>query len=126
MQNKLKLPLAIAIASALLVGCSSNKVKEAKPNPMPKITQQQNLSLVFSQSVSSTNAAEALRLQLDTDNGVIFAIDPDGQVSAYQGKQRLWKSKITKQELTAGVEAGEGVVVIGNRKGQLCFRSSHW
>lgn len=119
MQNKLKLPLAIAIASALLVGCSSNKVKEAKPNPLPKITQEQSLSLVFSQSVSSTKAAEALRLQLDTDNGVIFAIDPDGQVSAYKGKERLWKSKITKQELTAGVEAGEGIVVIGNRKGQL-------
>ncbi|ENX36798.1 outer membrane assembly lipoprotein YfgL [Acinetobacter colistiniresistens] len=119
MQNKLKLPLAIAIASALLVGCSSNKVKEAKPNPLPKIVQEQSLNLVFSQSVSSTNAAESLRLQLDTDNGVIFAIDPDGQISAYKGKERLWKSKITKQELTAGVEAGEGIVVSGNRKGQL-------
>ncbi|MBH2002730.1 MAG: outer membrane protein assembly factor BamB [Moraxellaceae bacterium] len=119
MQNKLKLPLAIAIASALLVGCSTNKVKEAKPNPLPKIAQAQSLNLVFSQSVSSTDAAEALRLQLDTDNGVIFAIDPDGQVSAYKGKQRLWKSKITKQELTAGVEASEGIVVIGNRKGEL-------
>ncbi|WP_288400381.1 outer membrane protein assembly factor BamB [uncultured Acinetobacter sp.] len=119
MQNKLKLPLAIAIASALLIGCSTNKVKEVKPNPLPKITQQQGLNLVFSQSVSSTNAAEALRLQLDTDNGVIFALDPDGQVSAYKGKQRLWKSKVTKQELTAGVEAGEGIVVLGNRKGEL-------
>ena len=119
MQNKLKLPLAIAVASALLLGCSSNKVKEAKPNPLPKIQQQQGLNLVFSQSVSSTNAAEALRLQLDTDNGMIFAIDPDGQVSAYKGKEQLWKSKITKQELTAGVEAAEGIVVVGNRKGQL-------
>ena len=119
MQNKLKLPLAIAVASALLLGCSSNKVKEAKPNPLPKIQQQQGLNLVFSQSVSSTNAAEASRLQLDTDNGVIFAIDPDGQVSAYKGKEQLWKSKITKQELTAGVEAAEGIVVVGNRKGQL-------
>ena len=119
MQNKLKLPLAIAVASALLLGCSSNKVKEAKPNPLPKIQQQQGLNLVFSQSVSSTNAAEALRLQLDTDNGVIFAIDPDGQVSAYKGKEQLWTSKITKQELTAGVEAAEGIVVVGNRKGQL-------
>ena len=119
MQNKLKLPLAIAVASALLLGCSSNKVKEAKPNPLPKIQQQQGLNLVFSQSVSSTSAAEASRLQLDTDNGVIFAIDPDGQVSAYKGKEQLWKSKITKQELTAGVEAAEGIVVVGNRKGQL-------
>ena len=84
MQNKLKLPLAIAIASAVLVGCSSNKAKEAKPNPLPKIIQQQKLNKVFSQSVSSTDEAEALRLQLDTDNGVIFTIDPDGQVSDYQ------------------------------------------
>ena len=30
MNQKLKMPLAIAIASAVLVGCSSNKVKEAK------------------------------------------------------------------------------------------------
>ena len=119
MQNKLKLPLAIAIASAVLVGCSSNKVKEAKPNPLPKITQQQKLDKVFSQSVSSTDEAEALRLQLDTDNGVIFTIDPDGQVSAYQAKKRLWKSKISKQELTAGVEASDGIVIVGNRKGQL-------
>ncbi|MEF9955896.1 MAG: outer membrane protein assembly factor BamB [Acinetobacter sp.] len=119
MQNKLKLPLAIAIASAVLVGCSSNKVKEAKPNPLPKITQQQKLNKVFSQSVSSTDEAEALRLQLDTDNGVIFTIDPDGQVSAYQAKKRLWKSKISKQELTAGVEASDGIVIVGNRKGQL-------
>lgn len=119
MQNKLKLPLAIAIASAVLVGCSSNKVKEAKPNPLPKITQQQKLNKVFSQSVSSTDEAEALRLQLDTDNGVIFTIDPDGQVSAYQAKKHLWKSKISKQELTAGVEASDGIVIVGNRKGQL-------
>ena len=119
MQNKLKLPLAIAIASALLVGCSSNKVKQVKPNPLPKIKSEQSLTRVFSQSVSSTNAADTLRLQLDTDNGVVFAIDPDGQVTAYKGQQRIWKSKITKQELTAGVEAGEGVVIVGNRKGQL-------
>ncbi|MDU5863025.1 MAG: outer membrane protein assembly factor BamB, partial [Acinetobacter sp.] len=38
MNQKFKLPLAIAIASAVLVGCSSNKVKEAKPNPLPKLT----------------------------------------------------------------------------------------
>ena len=60
MQNKLKLPLAIAIASALLIGCSTNKVKEVKPNPLPKITQQQGLNLVFSQSVSSDRKSTRL------------------------------------------------------------------
>lgn len=119
MQYKLKLPLAIAIASALLVGCSSNKVKEAKPNPLPKIQQQQYLDRVFSQHVSATGEAETLSLRLDTDNGVIFAVDPDGLVSAYKGKDRIWKNKVTKQELTAGVEAADGIVVVGDRKGHL-------
>ncbi|MBP6352488.1 MAG: outer membrane protein assembly factor BamB [Acinetobacter sp.] len=119
MQNKLKLALAVAMTSAVLVGCSSNKVKPAKPNPLPKISQQQGLSLVFSHSASSSNAAEALRLQLDSQQGQVFAINPDGQVFAYQGKKQVWKSKLNKQELTAGVEAGEGIVVVGSRKGQL-------
>ncbi len=56
MNQKFKLPLAIAIASAVLVGCSSNKVKEAKPNPLPKLTESTKaLVPVFSRSVSSTN-----------------------------------------------------------------------
>jgi outer membrane protein assembly factor BamB len=70
-----------------------------KPNPLPKITQQQSLNLVFSQSVSSTNAAEALRLQLDTDNGVIFAIDPDGQVSLIKVKSVFGKVKLLNKNL---------------------------
>ena len=72
MQNILKLPLAIAVASALLVGCSSNKVKEAKPNPLPKLQQAKTLVPVFSQNTSSTAEEDPLRLQLDVDNGVVF------------------------------------------------------
>ena len=94
MQNKLKLPLAIAIASAVLVGCSSNKVKEVKvkPNPLPKVAQASSLVQVFATNVSATSKEDALRLRLDSDNGVVFVLDPKGEVSAYKGKQRLWES----------------------------------
>lgn len=75
MNQKFKLPLAIAIASAVLVGCSSNKVKEAKPNPLPKLTESnKSLVPVFSRSVSSTNKADPLRLQLDASEGVVFTL----------------------------------------------------
>ncbi|MCG2609220.1 MULTISPECIES: outer membrane protein assembly factor BamB [unclassified Acinetobacter] len=121
MDRKYKIPFALTILTFALAGCSTNKIKveEVKPNPLPKLVQAKNLVPVFSQSVSSTGKADPLRLRLDAANGVVFAVDPNGEVSAYQGKQRLWKQKVSKQGLSAGIEAGEGIVVVGNKKGQL-------
>jgi hypothetical protein len=33
----------------------------------------------------------SITFTLDADNGVVFAIDPKGEVSAYKGKQRFGK-----------------------------------
>lgn len=121
MDRKYKIPFALTILTFALAGCSTNKTKveEVKPNPLPKLVQTKNLVPVFSQSVSSTSKADPLRLRLDADNGAVFAVDPNGEVAAYQGKQRLWQQKVSKQGLSSGIEAGEGIVVVGNKKGQL-------
>ena len=121
MDRKYKIPFALTILTFALAGCSTNKIKveEVKPNPLPKLVQAKTLVPVFSQSVSSTSKADPLRLRLDADNGVIFAVDPNGEVAAYQGKQRLWQKKVSKLGLSSGIEAAEGVVVVGNKKGQL-------
>lgn len=121
MDRKYKIPFALTILTFALAGCSTNKTKveEVKPNPLPKLVQAKNLVPVFSQSVSSTSKADPLRLRLDADNGAVFAVDPNGEVAAYQGKQRLWQQKVSKQGLSSGVEAAEGMVVVGNKKGQL-------
>ena len=121
MDRKYKIPFALTILTFALAGCSTNKTKveEVKPNPLPKLVQAKNLVPVFSQSVSSTSKADPLRLRLDAHNGVIFAVDPNGEVAAYQSKQRLWQQKVSKQGLSSGIEAGEGIVIVGNKKGQL-------
>ena len=121
MDRKYKIPFALTILTFALAGCSTNKIKveEVKPNPLPKLVQAKTLVPVFSQSVSSTSKADPLRLRLDADNGAVFAVDPNGEVAAYQGKQRLWQQKVSKQGLSSGIEAGEGIVVVGNKKGQL-------
>lgn len=121
MHSKYKIPFALAVLSIALVGCSSNKIKveEAKPNPLPKLAQSKSLVPVFSHDVSATEQADPLRLQLDVDQGVIFALDPKGEVAAYRGKQRLWEKKVSKLGLSSGVEAAEGLVIVGNQKGQL-------
>lgn len=121
MDRKYKIPFALTILTFALAGCSTNKIKveEVKPNPLPKLVQAKTLVPVFSQTVSSTSKADPLRLRLDADNGVIFAVDPNGEVAAYQGKQRLWQKKVSKLGLSSGIEAAEGLVVVGNKKGQL-------
>ena len=121
MDRNFKIPFALAILSIALIGCSSNKTKEVKikPHPLPKVAQASSLVQVFSTSVSSTSSEDALRLRLDTDNGVVFALDPKGEVAAYKGKQRLWNAKVTKDGLSSGVEAADGVVIVGNQKGHV-------
>ena len=121
MNRKYKITCALTVLTLALAGCAgkTNKVPEVKPNPLPKLTQAKTLVPVFSTSVASTDAADPLRLRLDADNGVVFAIDPKVEVSAFKGKHRLWQKKVSKDNLSSGVEAAEGLVVVGNQKGQL-------
>ena len=121
MNRKYKITCALTVLTLALAGCANKgvKVEDVKPNPLPKLVQAKTLVPVFSTTVASTSEADPLRLRLDVDNGVIFAINPKGEVEAYQGKQRLWQKKISKLGLSSGVEAKDGLVVVGNQKGQL-------
>ncbi|WP_374572709.1 outer membrane protein assembly factor BamB [Acinetobacter sp.] len=121
MNRKYKIACALTVLTLALAGCASKgaKVEEAKPNPLPKLVQAKTLVPVFSTNVASASKADPLRLRLDADNGVIFAISPNGEVEAYRGKQRLWQKKVSKQGLSSGVEAADGLVIVGSSKGQL-------
>ena len=120
MNRKYKITCALTVLTLALAGCANKgKVEKVKPNPLPKLEQAKTLAPVFSNSVASTEEADPLRLRMDADNGVVFSVNPNGEVQAYKGKDRLWQKKISKQGLTAGVEAADGIVVVGNAKGQL-------
>lgn len=121
MNQKYKIGCALTVLTLALAGCAgkTNKVPEVKPNPLPKLTQTKTLTPVFSSSVAASSAADPLRLRLDVENDVIFSVSPNGEVTAYNGKQKLWQKKISKNGLTAGIEAADGLVVVGNSKGQL-------
>lgn len=121
MKMNYKVPLALGLLSLALVGCSNKaiKVAEQKPSPLPKISASSSLVAVANYSVAATNAVDPLRLQLGLAQGQVFAADPKGEVTAYQGKQRIWQNKISKAGISAGAVAGEGIVVVANKKGQL-------
>ena len=121
MNRKYKITCALTVLTLALAGCAgkTSKVPEVKPNPLPKLVQASSLVPVFSTSVAATDAADPLRLRLDAENGVVFAVSPNGEVTAFNGKQKLWQKKISKDGLSSGVEAGDGILVVGNQKGQL-------
>lgn len=121
MKMSYKIPLAFTVLSLALVGCSSKavKVEQIKPNPLPKISASQSIAPIASYSVAATHKVDPLRLQLGVDQGRVFAADPKGEVTAYQGKQRLWQTQVSKAGISAGAVAGEGIVVVANKKGQL-------
>lgn len=121
MNRQYKIACALTVLTLALAGCANKgvKVEEAKPSPLPKLEQAKTLVPVFSQNVASTDEADPLRMRLDVDHGVIFVINPNGEVEAFQGKQRLWQKKISKQGLSSGVDAKDGLVVVGSPKGQL-------
>ncbi|WP_180057490.1 MULTISPECIES: outer membrane protein assembly factor BamB [unclassified Acinetobacter] len=120
MNRKYKITCALTVLTLALTGCASKgKVEKVKPNPLPKLVQAKTLVPVFSNSVASTDEADPLRLRMDVDQGVVFTVNPNGEVEAFNGKQRLWQKKVSKSGLTAGVEAADGIVVVGNAKGQL-------
>lgn len=121
MNRKYKISCALTVLTLALAGCANKgiKVEEVKPNPLPKLTQGKALAPVFSQSVASTSAADPLRLRIAVDNGTQFLVSPNGEVTAMQGKNRLWQKKVSKDGLSAGAEAADGLVVVGNSKGRL-------
>ena len=118
-----KIPVALAVLSLALVGCSTNKIIKAdpaKPSALPKLAQTKVLIPVASHSLSGQKQQDRLGLQIDVDQGVMFAASAQGEVSAFRGKKQLWEKQVSKKHgLSAGVRAAEGAVVVANVKGQL-------
>lgn len=115
--------LAMVAASALtLVGCSgkSFKPEEYSPSKLPQITATaQTLALVWNDSIGSEEQRDRLRPQLDVQDGNVYAASHSGHVYAWSATgQKLWQVK-TKQKITGGVTAADGIVVFGTAEGNI-------
>lgn len=119
MKNIFKIPFAVTVLSLAFVGCAGkNKVETPKPSSLPKIEISQSLSQVFGNSGASIPKYEFAHYQLDRYDGLFYTASPDGDVEAYDGKQRVWKQRPVKA-LSTGIAVADGVAVVGTRKGQL-------
>lgn len=123
--SNLRKPLLLStcIAMAIMAGCSKGpKVEEHKPSKLPKVAQMQALTPVFKESVSGSEKHDPLRLQLDASNQAIYAVSRKGEVVAYDlNGKKIWETRPRKKDkdLTSGVTAADGLVVVGSGKGYL-------
>ena len=113
----------LAVSALTLAGCSSSKgfkPEVHKPSKLPTITAPaQTLALVWKDSIGSEESSDPLRPQLDVQDGNVYAASHNGRVYGWSATgQKLWQVK-TKQEITGGVTAGNGLVVFGTAKGEI-------
>lgn len=110
-----------ALSLVLVVGCSGKDFKPEvhKPSKLPAITAPAvTLAQVWKDSIGGQAKLDPLRPQLDVLNGNIYAASPSRVYAWSATGQKLWQVK-TKQDITAGVTAGDGVVVYGTGKGDV-------
>ncbi len=105
----------------VLWACSSDKPKEIKPNPLPKLSKtQERLTRLWSFHIGHGNQKQFLLLRPAVTASRVFAVSADGVLEAHErlhGK-RLWRIHCPTS-VSVGVEAGYGQVVVGTTDGRV-------
>lgn len=112
-----KLLIVLAVSSSI-AACSSNP-NAIEPNPLPEYSAEFKVKKVWNRMATKGIKKRHLTLTpAATDDGV-YAADINGKVVAYspdKGK-KIWR-KNTKDQITGGLLAEDGVVLYGTREGE--------
>lgn len=101
-----------------IVGCASRSVREP-PSPLFDFLPRANIESVWTADVGSA-AGRHLNLRPALYDGVVYAADAKGQVSAYRADtgRRVWEVELSVP-VSGAVGVGDGLVLIGTRRGAL-------
>lgn len=108
----------VALAAAVMVGCSSKGKKELPPAELVKFPAEIALKKEWSRSIGDGQGKLWNNLTPAVEGGRIFAADAEGVVIAmdrYTGAVE-WKKKL-KLPVSGGVGVGEGLVMLGTLNG---------
>lgn len=116
----------VLLLAGLLAACSSNKDATPDPSPLPSLPKSAlQFHELWSVSVGDGLGKEFLRLRPAVSEATVYAASRDGVVVALDrssGKPR-WKQK-TGLQITGGVSAGYGLVLVGTGKAELVALSA--
>lgn len=109
----------LLLLGALAVGgCASRSVREP-PSPLFDFLPRANVESVWTADIGSAPGRH-LMLRPALYDGVVYAADARGQVSAYRADtgRRVWEVELAVP-VSGAVGVGEGLVLIGTRRGAL-------
>ncbi len=116
----------LLVCALLVSGCSVFGKKDGtEPMELVEFEPSVELETVWKQNVGAGRKKAVIKLQPALDGDVIYAADIRGRVEAFNrhtGK-RLWRSK-TEAEVTGGVGASAGLVLLGTRSGEVLALSA--
>ncbi len=117
---------SLLLGMLALAACSSNKPKEVKARPVPKVPHPE-WRIVADQSfhIGHGNGSEFVLLRPAFSARWMMAASADGWVAAYgrQHGRRHWRVALATA-LSSGVATGYGLVVVGARDGRLLALSA--
>ncbi|NNM51103.1 MAG: outer membrane protein assembly factor BamB [Pseudomonadales bacterium] len=118
--------LAMGVGALLLAACSSDKPKEIKPNPLPKMGKSSvTIHKIWSFRIGDGNHGRFLLLRPAVSASQIFVASSNGTLEAHDRGtgHRQWRVH-SHALLSVGVESAYGVVLIGTMDGRLLAYAS--
>lgn len=108
----------LLLGALMAAGCASRSVREP-PSPLFDFLPRANVESVWTADIGSS-AGRHLMLRPALSDGVVYAADARGQVSAYRADtgRRVWEVELSVP-VGGAVGVGEGMVLIGTRRGAL-------
>ena len=114
--------LATLVMTLVACGGASNL---APPSPLPEIKATLKVDKLWSEHATGGVGKYYLRLRPLVSDGRVFVTDNAGLVSARQLDDggKIWETEL-KTPITAGVNGGEGVILVGSEEGELIALSA--
>ncbi len=120
MRSRLR-PLVFAGLAALLAGCSSSPSKDIEvPEPLPELEPRLTVERLWRAGVGDIALDSTVRLRPKVQGDRVYVANRSGTVTALElgTGDRLWSHDLDAN-LSGGVGAGEGLVLVGSLDGQL-------
>ena len=111
--------VVIGILFLVLLSCSSKK-DEIKPNDLPKISNQGDITLLWKRKLTGAEDAYGYKLIPAFANGQILAASQNGRVFSLDAESGsvTWEREL-EMELSAGPGVSDTVVVVGSPEGEV-------
>ena len=119
----------LPVTTLIIIGLAACSAKQNidPPSPLPELKKEIEIEKLWSENATDGLGKYYLQLRPYLESGRIFVADNKGSISAraLEDGAQIWASEL-ESAITAGVNGGEGIVVVGAESGKVsAFSTDH-